>query len=59
MKKSESKSSEVICSEFTISNEKWICFSVYRSPTQNNLECFFNDSQHHCPKPAKCMIILL
>ena len=42
LKKLEPKFSEVICSEFTISNKKWICFSVYRPPTQNNLECFFN-----------------
>ena len=43
LKKLQPKSSEVICSEFTISNKKWICFSVYRPPTQNNLECFFNE----------------
>ena len=42
-KKLTPKFSEVICSEFTISNKKWICFSVYRPPTQNNLECFFNE----------------
>ena len=42
LKKLEPKFSEVICSEFTISNKNWICFSVYRPPTQNNLECFFN-----------------
>ena len=43
LKKLELKFSEVICSEFTISNKKWICFSVYRPSTQNNLECFFNE----------------
>ena len=43
LKKLEPKFNEVICSEFTISNKKWICFSVYRPPTQNNLECFFNE----------------
>ena len=43
LKKLEPKCSEVICSEFTVSNKKWICFSVYRPPTQNNLECFFNE----------------
>ena len=43
LKKLEPKFSEVICSEFTISNQKWICFSVYRPPTQSNLDCFFNE----------------
>ena len=43
LKKLEPKFSEVVRSEFTISNKKWICFSVYRPPTQNNLECFFNE----------------
>ena len=43
LKKSEPKSSEVICSEFTISNKKWINFSVYRVTTQNNLESFFKE----------------
>ena len=43
LKKLEPKFSEVICSEFTILNKKWICFSVYRPSTQNNLECFFNE----------------
>ena len=43
LKKLEPKFSKVICSEFTTSNKKWICFSVYRPPTQNNLGCFFNE----------------
>ena len=42
LKKLEPTFSKVICSEFTISNKKWIYFSVYRPPTQKNLECFFN-----------------
>ena len=40
LKKLEPKFSEVIFSEFTVSNKKWICF---RPPTQDNLECFFNE----------------
>ena len=43
-KKLEPKCSEFICSEFTISNKKWICFSVCRPLTQNNLESFFNEN---------------
>ena len=32
---------ECICSEFTISKNKWICFSVYRPPASSNLTIFF------------------
>ena len=32
---------ETICSEFTISKKKWICFSMYRPPSYNNLIFFF------------------
>ena len=35
LRKLEPKFSEFICSEFTISNKNWICFSVYRPPTHN------------------------
>ena len=35
--------SECICSEFTISKRKWICFSVYRSPNNENLLSFFDE----------------
>ena len=33
---------ECICSELTISNIKWICFSIYRPPNSQNLVHFFN-----------------
>ena len=35
---------ECICSELTISNEKWICFSIYRAPNFQNKDNFFNES---------------
>ena len=38
----ESKSLEYICSKLTSSNKKWICYSVYRPPSLQNLEVFFN-----------------
>ena len=32
---------ECICSEFTISKSKGICFSIYRAPVSSNLAIFF------------------
>ena len=34
---------ECICSEFTISKNKWICFSIYRPPVYSNLTIFFEE----------------
>ena len=34
---------ECICSEFTISKNKWICFSIYRPPVSTNLTIFFEE----------------
>ena len=34
---------ECICSEFTISKSKWICFSIYRPPVSSNLTTFFEE----------------
>ena len=41
IKKYETKVSETIASEFTISKEKWFCLSIYRPPTSTNLNIFF------------------
>ena len=35
--------SKCICSELTISSKKWVCFSVYCPPSQENLELFFDE----------------
>ena len=43
MRTFETVNSECICSELTISYKKWICFSVYRPPPQENLERFFDE----------------
>ena len=43
LKKYEPSCSECICSEFTISKKKWICFSIYRPPSTGNIETFFEE----------------
>ena len=35
--------SEFICSEFTVSKKKWICFSIYRHPSTENMKTFFEE----------------
>ena len=35
--------SECICSEFTISNSRWLCFSIYRPPDPGNRSIFFKE----------------
>ena len=39
----EPRKSECICSEITVSKKKWLCFSVYRPPSHDNLELFFDE----------------
>ena len=43
LKDYETQFCETICSEFTVSKKKWICFSVYRPPSYNNLIIFFEE----------------
>ena len=43
IKEYETKVSETIASEFTISKKKWFCLSVYRPPTSTNLDIFFEE----------------
>ena len=43
IKEYETKVSEIIAPEFTISKKKWLCLSVYRSPTSTNLDTFFEE----------------
>ena len=54
LKKLEPKSSEITRSEFTLSNKNRICFSVYRAPIQDNLECFFNELTVMFTVPSQC-----
>ena len=43
MKNFETSASECICSEITISKREWSCFSIYRPPSNENLEIFFEE----------------
>ena len=51
MKTFETVNSECIFSELTVSNKKWICFSVYHPPSQENLE-LFSDELSSCLSKA-------
>ena len=33
----------LICSEFTISLKKWICFSIHRPPSTGNIKTYFEE----------------
>ena len=39
----EPRESECISSEITVSKRKWLCFSIYRPPSYDNLELFFHE----------------
>ena len=39
----ETKLSETICLELTVSNKKWFILFVYRPPQENNEHEFFNE----------------
>ena len=43
LKNFKTSKSECICSEITIPNRKWLCFSIYRPPSNENLETFFDE----------------
>ena len=43
LKDYETQICETICSEFTMSKRKWICFSVYRPSSYDNLIIFFEE----------------
>ena len=40
------KQNEIICSELTIRNKKWIIASVYRPPLNSNLKNFFDELEN-------------
>ena len=46
----ETKLSETIASEFTISKKKWFCLSVYRPPTSTNVDIFFEELRNSLSK---------
>ena len=43
LKKFEPNYSECICSEFTISKKRWVCCSIYRPPSTENIKRFFEE----------------
>ena len=43
LKKYEPNCCECICSEFTISKKKWVCFSICRSSSTGNVKTFFEE----------------
>ena len=43
---SKSINNEIICSEITIRNKKWLIFNVYRPPYHNNLNDFFEELEN-------------
>ena len=52
------KFSEDICSEFIVSKSGFASVSIgHLLKIIQNVSS--TNSQHHCPKPAKCVIILL
>ena len=42
-----------MCSELTIAHKKWLCFSVYRPPTPENLASFFEKLTDCLSKASK------
>ena len=42
-KEYETKLSETVCTEFTVSKKKWFCLSVYRPHSPNNVVTFFKE----------------
>ena len=43
----------MICSEFTIFSQKWVCFSFDRPLEHNNLQCFFQELTKALSKARK------
>ena len=61
LKDYETQFCETICSEFTVSKKKWVCFSVYRPPSYNNLIIFFEEltkSVRKSPKTYDNIIVM-
>ena len=52
LKNFETNPSEWICSDITISEKKWLCFSIYRPPFNENLEIFFEELTNFLSKTS-------
>ena len=53
LKNFETSVSECICSEITISKRKWLCFSIYRPPFNENLDIFFEELTNSLSKASE------
>ena len=53
LKNFETSASECICFEITISKRKWLCFSIYRPPSNENLEIFFEELTNSLSKASE------
>ena len=53
LKNFESNTSQCICSEITISKRKWLCFSIYRPPFNENLDIFFEELTNSLSKASE------
>ena len=52
---------ECVCSELTISNKGWLCFSIYRQSNSQNIDHFFNelsDSLRKCNESYESFIFM-
>ena len=45
--------SHVISSEISISKRKWLCFGIYRSPSNENLEIFIEELTNSLSKASE------
>ena len=53
LKNFETTTSECIYSEITISKRKWLCFSIYRPTSNENLEIFFEELTNSLSKASE------
>ena len=53
LKNFETSASECIWSEITVSKRKWLCFSIYRPPFNENLDIFFEELTNSLSKASE------
>ena len=53
LKNFETSASECIWSEITVSKRKWLCFSIYRPPYNENLDIFFEELTNSLSKASE------
>ena len=53
LKTFETVNSECICSQLTILNKKWVCFSVYCPLFQENFDLFFDELSFSLSKASE------